>query len=146
YFASEIKSLFASLAVKPEINLRALPDYLANHAPTGDETLFRGIKRLAPGHTLTWQDGKVSLRRYCDMTFTPRVETGRRTDDDYSAEWRELFRSAVESHLMSDVPLGVFLSGGIDSSAITATMNELVNGRIKTFSVAFNEAEANELE
>jgi len=146
YFASEIKSLFASLAVKPEVNLRALPDYLANHAPTGDETLFRGIKRLPPGHTLTWQDGKISIRKYWDLTFDSGAENGRRTDDDYVAEWRELFRGAVESHLMADVPLGVFLSGGIDSSAITATMSELVNGRIKTFSVAFNEAEANELE
>jgi len=144
YFASEIKSLFASLAVKPEVNLRALPDYLANHAPTGAETLFRGIKRLPPGHTLIWQDGKVGVRKYWDLTFNS--ENGRRNDDDYIAEWRELFRGAVRSHLMSDVPLGVFLSGGIDSSAITAMMSELVNGRIKTFSVAFNEAEANELE
>src|SRR5262245_28654154 len=62
YFASEIKSLLASTAVKPEVNLRALPDYLANHATTGDETLFRAIKRLPPGHTLTWRDGKSSDR------------------------------------------------------------------------------------
>ncbi|MGH9940514.1 MAG: asparagine synthase (glutamine-hydrolyzing), partial [Blastocatellia bacterium] len=144
YFASEIKSLFASQAVKPEVNLRALPDYLANHAPTGAETLFRGIKRLPPGHTLIWQDGKVGVRKYWDLTFNS--ENGRRSDDDYIAEWSELFRDAVRSHLMSDVPLGVFLSGGIDSSAITAKMSGLANGRIKTFSVAFNEAEANELE
>ncbi|MGE0131172.1 MAG: asparagine synthase (glutamine-hydrolyzing) [Blastocatellales bacterium] len=145
YFASEIKSLLASLAIKPEVNLRALPDYLANHAPTGDETLFRGIKRLPPGHTLTWRDGKISVRKYWDLTFNSGSENGRR-DDDYIAEWRELFRDAVRSHLMSDVPLGVFLSGGIDSSAIAATMSRMVNGRIKTFSVGFNEAEANELE
>jgi asparagine synthase (glutamine-hydrolysing) len=146
YFASEIKSLLASAAVKPEVNLRALPDYLANHATTGDETLFRGIKRLPPGHTLTWRDGKIIVRKYWDLTFNAGAEGARRTDDDYVAEWRELFRGAVESHLMSDVPLGVFLSGGIDSSAIAATMSELVDGRIKTFSVAFNEDEANELE
>src|SRR5262249_34925918 len=146
YFASEIKSLLASTTVKPEVNLRALPDYLANHATTGDETLFRGIKRLPPGHTLTWRDGKISVRKYWDLTFNAGAEGARRTDDDYIAEWRELFRGAVESHLMADVPLGVFLSGGIDSSAIAATMSELVDGRIKTFSVAFNEDEANELE
>ncbi|MGH9766223.1 MAG: asparagine synthase (glutamine-hydrolyzing) [Blastocatellia bacterium] len=146
YFASEIKSLLASQAVKPEINLRALPDYLANHAPTGDETLFCGIKRLPPGHTLIWRDGKISIRKYWDLTFNSGAVNDRRSDDDYIAEWRELFRDAVRSHLMSDVPLGVFLSGGIDSSAIAATMSALVNERIKTFSVAFNEDEANELE
>lgn len=146
YFASEIKSLLASLAVKPEVNLSALPDYLANNSPTGEETLFRGIKRLPPGHTLTWEDSKISVRRYWDLSFNAGSENGRRSDEDYIAEWRELFRDAVQSHLMSDVPLGVFLSGGIDSSAIAATMSELVNGRIRTFSVAFNEAEANELE
>jgi asparagine synthase (glutamine-hydrolysing) len=146
YFASEIKSLFASTVVKPEINLRALPDYLANHAPTGEETLFRGIKRLLPGHTLTWQDGQISVRKYWDLTFTPDAENAGRSDDDYIAEWRELFREAVRSHLMSDVPLGLFLSGGIDSSAIAATMSAMVNEPIKTFSVGFNEDEANELE
>ncbi len=146
YFASEIKSLLASAAIKPEVNFRALPDYLANHAPTGDETLFLGIKRLLPGHILTWQGGEISIRKYWDMTFESGAEEVRRTDADYITEWRELFRDAVRSHLMADVPLGVFLSGGIDSSAIAATMSELAGGRIKTFSVAFDEVEANELE
>ncbi len=146
YFASEIKSLFASMAVKPEVNLSALPDYLANNAPTGEETLFRGIKRLPPGHTLIWQNGRISIRKYWDLTFNSGDENARRTDDDYIAEWRELFRDAVRSHLMSDVPLGLFLSGGIDSSAIAATMSAMVSSPVKTFSVAFNEAEANEFE
>jgi asparagine synthase (glutamine-hydrolysing) len=146
YFASEIKSLLAARTIKPEINFSALPDYLANHAPTGTETLFRGIHRLLPGHTLTWNDGKIGIRKYWDLTFKPDSDAARKSDEDYIAEWRELFRDAVQSHLMSDVPLGVFLSGGLDSSAITATMRDLVREPIKTFSVAFNEAGANELE
>jgi asparagine synthase (glutamine-hydrolysing) len=146
YFASEIKSLLASRAIKPEINFSVLPDYLANHAPTGAETLFRGIKRLPPGHTLTWKAGEVSVRKYWDLTFSPDPGAARKSDEDYVVEWGELFRDAVRSHLMSDVPLGVFLSGGIDSSAIAATMRDLSAGPIKTFSVAFNEAGANEFE
>src|SRR5262247_2626504 len=69
YFASEIKALVEARAVTPEINYPALPDYLANHAPSGEETLFRGVKRLLPGHTLTWRDGQVEIRKYWDLSF-----------------------------------------------------------------------------
>ena len=69
YFGSEIKTLFAANALKPEINFAALPDYLANHATSGDETLFRGVKRLLPGHTLLWRDGSVDINRYWDVSF-----------------------------------------------------------------------------
>jgi asparagine synthase (glutamine-hydrolysing) len=144
YFGSEIKTLLKAGAVKPEINYHALPDYLANHSPSGEETLFRGVKRLLPGHTLVWSDGKVRIRRYWDVSFAEREEA--RSDKDYIAEWYELFRTAVRLRLMADVPLGMFLSGGIDSSAIAAVMSSLVDEPIKTFSVAFAEREANELE
>ena len=145
YFASEIKALIEARAVIPEINYYALPDYLANHAPSGEETLFRGVKRLPPGHTLLWRDGQVQIEKYWDMSFARagRPVLGDRETIDV---WRELFREAVRSHLMADVPLGVFLSGGIDSSAITAMMSEMTPEPIKTFSVAFAEREANELE
>src|SRR5215468_1321844 len=145
YFASEIKALIEARAVAPEINYHALPDYLANHAPSGEETLFRGVKRLPPGHTLLWRDGQVQIEKYWDMSF---ARSGRPVlgDRETIDEWRELFREAVRSHLMADVPLGVFLSGGIDSSAITAMMSEMTPEPIKTFSVGFAEREANELE
>lgn len=149
YFASEIKALFAAHAVKPEINFRALPDYLANHGTSAEETLFADVKRLLPGHHLLWRDGRVRIEEYWDLHYTDAEVDGRqdrRSDADYIAEWDELFRTSVRLRLMADVPLGMFLSGGIDSSAIAAVMSGMVNEPIKTFSVAFKEREANELE
>ena len=145
YFASEIKALLEARAIKPELNFRAFSDYLANHATSGEETLFVGVKRLMPGHTLTWCDGEIKIKKYWDVSFE-KVGADGRSDKDYIAEWSELFRKSVELRLMADVPLGMFLSGGIDSSAIAAVMSTLVNEPIKTFSVAFKEREANELE
>ena len=145
YFGSEIKALFQANALKPELNFPALPDYLANHATSGEQTLYRGVKRLLPGHTLTWRDGKIESKRYWDVSFSKRENEGR-SDQDYIAEWSDLFRTSVRLRLMADVPLGMFLSGGIDSSAIAAVMSQLVDEPIKTFSVAFAEREANELE
>src|SRR5215475_11672457 len=145
YFASEIKALIEARAVAPEINHQALPDYLANHAPSGEETLFSSVKRLLPGHTLTWRDGQIEIRKYWDLSF---AQNGHPALSDRGAieQWTELFRGAVRSHLMADVPLGVFLSGGIDSSAIAAVMSGMAREPIKTFSVGFAEREANELE
>jgi asparagine synthase (glutamine-hydrolysing) len=143
YFASEIKALVVGGAVQATLNERALPDYLANYAPSGEETLFAGVKRLMPGHTLTWRDGAIRIDRYWDLSFRPRDE--RRGDAEVVEEYRQRFREAVRMRLMSDVPLGMFLSGGIDSASITAAMSTLVSEPIKTFSVAFAEREANEL-
>ena len=144
FFASEIKSLLEAEAVKPEINCNALPDQLANHGTSGDETLFAGIKRLLPGHTMVWRDGKIAIREYWDLEFEPKHEP--RSDAEYIEEWREIFEESVRLRLMADVPLGMFLSGGIDSSAIAAMMSRMVDEPIKTFSVGFAEREANELE
>jgi asparagine synthase (glutamine-hydrolysing) len=149
YFASEIKSLLAARALKPEINFAALPDYLANHATSGRETLFRGVRRLLPGHTLLWRDGRTEINQYWDVDFdrkAGRASQGEGSDEDYVRRWTELFRESVRLRLMADVPLGMFLSGGIDSSAIAAVMSQMVREPIKTFSVAFNEREANELD
>src|SRR6478672_4289181 len=145
YFGSEIKTLFEAKALKPELNFKVLPDYLANHATSGEETLYSDVKRLLPGHSLTWRDGRVEIRKYWDVSFIKAADDGR-SDQDYIAEWAEMFRASVRLRLMSDVPLGMFLSGGIDSSAIAAVMSGMVDEPIKTFSVAFQEREANELE
>lgn len=146
YFASEIKALLEARAIKPEINFRALPDYLANHGTSNDETLFAGVRRLLPGHTLTWHDNVLKTRQYWDVSFAEEgAESGRR-DEDLISEWTELFKTSVRLRLMADVPLGMFLSGGIDSSAIAAVMSQMVDEPIKTFSVAFADREANELE
>lgn len=144
YFGSEIKAILASGAVRAALNLPAFPDYLANHGTSGDETLFEGVKRLPPGHTLTWRDGAIRIERYWSLSFAPAaIDT--RPDRVLIDEYRERFRESVRLRLMADVPLGMFLSGGIDSAAITAMMSTLVTDPIKTFSVAFAEREANEL-
>ncbi|MFL6213224.1 MAG: asparagine synthase (glutamine-hydrolyzing), partial [Blastocatellia bacterium] len=144
HFASEIKSLLEASAVKPQLNYAALADFAANRATMGEATLFRGVKRLLPGHTLLWHDGHVSIEPYWQLSFSKPDDS--LTDADHVARFRELFEEAVRLRLMSDVPLGMFLSGGIDSSAIAAVMSRLVKAPIKTFSVAFAEREANELE
>ena len=148
-FGSEIKALLPALDGRVVLNREALPDFLANHAPSGEATLFAGIMRLAPGHTLTWQDGRISIRQYWDVHFADALDApapGSSAERAISEEYRERFTEAVRLRLMSDVPLGMFLSGGIDSAAITATMARLVKEPIRTFSVAFAEREANELE
>jgi asparagine synthase (glutamine-hydrolysing) len=144
YFASEIKSLLAGGAVRASLNYQAFPDYLANHGTSGNDTLFEGVRRLPPGHTLVWRDGSIRIQRYWSLSFNPAaIDT--RPDRVLINEYRERFRESVRLRLMADVPLGMFLSGGIDSAAITAMMSTLVSEPIKTFSVAFAEREANEL-
>ena len=84
YFASEIKALLEVRAVKPELNYAALPDYLANHGTSNDETLFAGVKRLPPGHVLTWRDGELNIREYWDIPFSAENADANRKDDDLS--------------------------------------------------------------
>ncbi len=144
YFASEIKALLEARAVAPELNYGAMADFAANRYTSGEDTLFRGVKRLLPGHTLVWRNGKVEIEKYWDVSFAKSEES--LTDNEYVEQFSELFNESVRLRLMADVPLGMFLSGGIDSSAIAGAMSKLVSDPIKTFSVAFNEREANELE
>lgn len=146
FFASEIKALLAARSIRPELNLLALPDYLANHATSDDATLFAGVRRLPAGHSLCWRDGKIQIRRYWDVDPSDVGQDDSRSVSRMVGEWRDLFQESVRLRLMSDVPLGMFLSGGIDSSAIAAAMSQMVREPIKTFSVAFNSPEANELE
>ena len=144
FFGSEIKTLLEAGAARPELNYNALPDQLANHGTCFDETLFKNVKRLLPGHTLSWSDGKIKIEKYWDVSFEPKNEEF--SDAEFIEQWRDLFRHSVKLRLMADVPLGMFLSGGIDSSAICAMMAGLVDEPIKTFSVGFAEREANEFE
>jgi len=143
YFASEIKALIETQAVRTELNYDALADYAANRATSGDETLFRGVRRLAPGCLLIWNDGAVRIERYWDLSFAKSDKA--LSDGEYIDQFEDLFEESVRLRLMSDVPLGMFLSGGIDSSAILSVMSEMVAEPVKTFSVAFEEREANEL-
>jgi asparagine synthase (glutamine-hydrolysing) len=144
FFASEIKSLLENTEVRPELNYNALPDQFANHGTSVDETLFMGVRRLLPGHTLRWRDGAIEIGEYWDLRYEPKFEP--RRDSEFVEEWRAVFDESVRLRLMADVPLGMFLSGGIDSSAIAAVMSTMVDEPIKTFSVGFREREANEFE
>ena len=142
-FASEIKALLAA-GVRAELNGPVLPEYLATRFVSGASTLFSGVKRLEPGRTLTWtRAAGIHERRYWSI---PAVapDTGA-TFKEQAADLRVRLREAVASHLMSDVPLGLFLSGGIDSSGLLALMAPLLEEPVRTFAVGFAEREADEL-
>jgi asparagine synthase (glutamine-hydrolysing) len=144
-FGSEIKALVAAGAVAPALDFASLPDFLANHSPSGSTTLFTGVRRLPPGHVLTWRDGTVELRPFWDLSYRRRPDAPALGDGALVAEYSRRLEEAVRVRLMADVPLGTFLSGGIDSAAITAIMSDIVDAPVRTFSVAFAEREANEL-
>jgi asparagine synthase (glutamine-hydrolysing) len=141
-FASELKALLRDRVLRREIDLRALDEYLALEFVPSPGSIVRGINKLQPGHTLTWTvaDGRHRLRRYWspDLGAGERGEAPARSLDEHCDELRAVLRESVRKELISDVPLGVFLSGGIDSSAVTAMMAEL-GGEVKSFSVGFAE-------
>jgi len=142
-FGSEIKALLASNLIEPEARVSALPEFFGTRMTPGAETLFKGIHKLEPGHRLVFERGQIRVSQYWDVPTgrTPKVANTREVVDRF----RELFTESVKLRLMSDVPLGVFLSGGLDSSAIAATMAALVDQPIQTFSVAFKEQAFSEL-
>lgn len=143
-FASEIKALLAYPGTRAELNRASLPEYVAFGYLSGVETLFAGIRKLPPGHTLEVDEsGHVAIEPYWDLPFPSQVEP--RPESYYTDTYRGLLEEAVGSHLMSDVPLGVFLSGGIDSSAVAALMTKQQRAPIQTFSVGYEEAASSEL-
>jgi asparagine synthase (glutamine-hydrolysing) len=142
-FGSEIKALLASGLVPAEARVEAIPEVLSTRAVAGTETLFRSIHRLAPGHLLVFENGDQTIRQYWDVPLGERspIESA-----DVVPRFREMLEESVRLRLMSDVPLGVFLSGGIDSSAIAAIMARQIDRPLQTFSVAFKDRAFNELE
>jgi asparagine synthase (glutamine-hydrolysing) len=151
-FASEIKALFESGLIEPAANEAALPEALSTRYVAGADTMFRGVHKLQPGHLLAFESGAVRIRRYWDIPAgRPEgwpANSGREGVDtrDAVAQFRALLEESVRLRLMSDVPLGMFLSGGIDSSAIAALMARMIDRPLQTFSVAFDERACNELE
>ena len=141
-FASEIKAILAADGERAEFNEAVLPEFLSTRFVSGEETFFRGVRKLLPGHVLSWSPGEAPRpRRYWQLpALAPRPASAATSPD-----LRERLETAVTSHLMSDVPLGVFLSGGIDSSALAALATRATGGPLQTFAVGFAEAEANEL-
>ncbi|MGO9097446.1 MAG: asparagine synthase (glutamine-hydrolyzing) [Bryobacteraceae bacterium] len=146
-FASEIKALLEHPAISASMEASLLPEYLAFGYTSGERTLFAGIRKLMPGHTLTLEleDGaaKLDIERYWDVPEQGPCE--RRPDEDWIRECRERLEETVRMRLMSDVPLGVFLSGGVDSSAITALVKRMASGPVETFAVGYREAAFSEL-
>lgn len=142
-FGSEIKALLASGLVEPSARIDAIPEVLATRTTAGTETLFRGVRRLAPGHVLVLEDGRVRETQYWDVPCGERDRT--LAAHDVVPRFRALLEESVRLRLMSDVPLGVFLSGGLDSSAIAAVMARLLDRPLQAFSVAFRERAFNEL-
>jgi asparagine synthase (glutamine-hydrolysing) len=144
YFASEIKALLATDVVKPSVDLESVLAYFAYRYVPGPATLFDGVRKLGPGSIATWQDGHLTERRYWSP---PDREPWTRTrlPDDVAGAFREALDESVRLRMVSDVPFGAFLSGGIDSSAVVALMARHSNEPIKTFSVGFTENAYSEL-
>ena len=147
-FGSEIKAVLAHGGIRPEFNRAALPEYLAFGYLSGAESFYNGILKLLPGHAMTiGLDGKAEIRQYWDLDALKPHESGVDSYDEsyYVQSYRELLEGAVNSHLMSDVPLGVFLSGGVDSSAVAALMTKIRREPVETFSVGYAEQTYSEL-
>ncbi len=140
-FGSEIKSILKA-DIPREINPIALDEYLVYRYVPSPNTLFKNIMKLSPGHILTYENGKVSTKRYWELSFTPTCQ-----DDEADAVERilALLRDAVQVRLMSEVPLGAFLSGGIDSSIVVGLMSSMMSRPVKTFSIGFEEDDYSEL-
>ena len=136
-FGSEPKALLCHPAVPRELDWAAFHHYLAfGYTPAG-RSIFAGIRKLPPAHTATLDDGVLALRRYWTLPAPPPPGAPRVAFADAARRVREELREAVRLRLEADVPLGVFLSGGIDSSAIVASMRDVTGGRIATFSIGF---------
>jgi asparagine synthase (glutamine-hydrolysing) len=143
-FGSEIKVLLTYPGVRPGFNRATLPEYLAFGYLSGDETFYNGVHKLMPGHWLEVNEqGNLRVEQYWDL---PLAVDDKPHDERYYVEsYRELLEGAVGSHLMSDVPLGVFLSGGLDSSAVAALTTKIRREPIETFSVGYHEQTYSEL-
>ena len=140
-FASEIKGLLAIPEIPREVNRQALYDYLGYEFVPSPATMFAGIYKLPPGHLLEFSQGRLDVRPYWDLTFTSNWTA----PDEAVEALRDLLRDTVRLHLISDVPLGVFLSGGLDSSTLVALMRSLGVTPLRTFSIGYPDPSFSEL-
>jgi asparagine synthase (glutamine-hydrolysing) len=146
-FASEIKAVLEVEDLVPALNRCALPEYFAFGYLSSDETLFAGVRKLMPGHRLVIDlqtgDKRPQIQQYWDLDITPLADLP--NESECVKQFTERFRETVSAHLMSDVPVGVFLSGGLDSSAIAQEMASLREDPIETFSVGYTDDQYSEL-
>ncbi len=137
-FGSEVKALLQHPACPRELDRKSLSKYLAYEYVPSPHCIFKGINKLPAGHSLTWKRGETRIRRYWDLQFPEHPAV--RPEAEIAEELRARLKEAVRLRLISDVPLGVFLSGGIDSSSVVAMMAELrPASQIKTFAIGFEE-------
>ncbi|MDQ3919558.1 MAG: asparagine synthase (glutamine-hydrolyzing) [Acidobacteriota bacterium] len=142
-FGSELKCLLEHGEVRREVDPEALDAYLTFGYVPDPLSVFRGVEKLPPGHTLTLEGGRVTVRQYWDFVYEPTADA--RPAEDYLEELRALLDESVRMRLIADVPLGAFLSGGVDSAAVVGLMARASNRPVKTFSIGFNEDSYDEL-
>ncbi len=133
-FASEMKAMLSDEQFPRGIDDASLASYFMLSYIPGDATIYPGIRKLLPGHTLTWRDSSYSIRKYWDLEFVP--DKGK-SEDYFIRGAMDLLSEAVDSHMVSEVPLGAFLSGGLDSSAIVAMMSKSSEYPVNTFCMGF---------
>jgi asparagine synthase (glutamine-hydrolysing) len=143
YFGSELKSLLQAPDLPRDLDMDAVDHYLSFLYTPRDGSIFESVRKLPPGHLLTWTHDRIAIEPYWQL---PVNEGYRGSEADAVHQLRGVLTDAVRSHLASDVPLGAFLSGGIDSSLVVALMAETSSARVKTFSIGFNEPDFDELE
>jgi asparagine synthase (glutamine-hydrolysing) len=143
YFGSEMKSLLQAPDLPRELDPDALDHYLSFLYTPRDGSIFKSVRKLPPGHLLTWRDGRLAVEQYWQISAQ---ETFAGSEADAVHDLGAVLTDAVRSHLMSDVPLGAFLSGGIDSSLVVGLMSQTSGARVKTFSIGFDEPAFDELE
>jgi asparagine synthase (glutamine-hydrolysing) len=144
-FASEIKAIFACPGVTREIDVNGLDEVFTYWCTIPPTTLFRNIRELPPGHSITVDGGGIEVRQYWDCQFerAPEVVSPFQ-EKEYADELRELLIDATQIRLRSDVPVGAYLSGGLDSTVTTALVKKFTNAKLRTFSVTFDDAEFDE--
>ncbi len=142
-FASEIKALLHHPAVPRSLNEDALREFLIFRSASGEASLYKGVRNLLPGHLMVWQNGALRIEQYWDVpVHLPEAEQSARTAEH---ELAHLVRDSISLQLMADVPIGTLLSGGIDSSVVTALAAQATEGFFSSFSVGFAEEAFNEL-
>ena len=142
-FGSELKTILQDPKIEKRINREALDDYLTCGFVPSPKTIFEGINKLPPAHYLTCKNGQVKSTRYWSVKYNSNEK---KEEIFYTEQLEELIREAVRLRLVSDVPLGAFLSGGLDSSLIVALMSDIWNNPVKTFAIGYKENSYNELQ
>jgi asparagine synthase (glutamine-hydrolysing) len=145
-FASELKAMLELPGHSRAIDPRAVASYLAFNSVPAPLTIFTEARKLPPGHTLLWEEGEPAISRYARPAPEPADRVRRGPAASLADELRETIRDSVRAHLVADVPVGVLLSGGVDSAGLTALAAEQAGEPVKTFSIGFEEESFDELE